>query len=196
MKINIVDTYEMDNDDENDDVLNNKSSNNSNDNNEHPPHVVFNARTSLPVYEGELSIALSRKKLEYHIGTCYFDDQDEKDLVKIALRTCQIACIASDISRGRPTSTAMKQLLTPKCVTKLNNMWKLMDDYFQYKNDMKTRSALCAMPAVPSFVNGMLTNPHHFEGVVHISAGPVEYWASIVLEHKYNKWICTYADLG
>lgn len=196
MKIDFADAYGMDDNDYSDDELKDNSSKTKKNNDEDPPHVFCRPRISLPVYEGEVSVGFSRECLKYHVGMCYFDSRDEQAFVNLALKTCQIACIAADISRGRPISPAMSQLLTKSCITKLTNMWKLMDEYFTDNNDSETRSAVRSFPAVPSLFNGMLVSPNHFEGVVRICAGPVKYWASLSLELKNNRWICTYADLG
>ncbi len=204
--VDYIDAHGWSSADDDDDEFNNESSNvntgdSSNTNNkkpgEDPPPVVrINAFCRLPVYEGKLPIALSRKHLEYHVGTCCSEDCDEEKFVKLALRTCRIACIAADLYRGRPITPAMAKLLTPQCATKLTNAWKLMEGYFKEKNDSEACSMLRRMPAIPNLINGMLVNPHHFEGVVCIDIGNTCHWASLALELKYGNWICTYADLG
>lgn len=194
MKIDFMDAYSMGNTDDDDEPKNNDYGDNNKKG--HPPHDLHEKNNFLPVYEGKLPVAFSNGKLEYHISKCYNDNKEEREFIDIALRTCKIACIATDISRGRPISPVMSQLLTRKCIDKLTNMWKLVDEYLKYKNDAKSRAAFCNLPPIPNLVNGMFVSPNHFEGVVKISAGPVQYWLSLVLELRQNKWICTYADLG
>lgn len=194
MKIDFVDAYSMENQDD-DDEHTDESMHNSHDKRERIPRITT-IKHYLPVHEGKLRIGFSRGYLEYHVGMCYFDNRDEEAFINLALKTCQIACIAADISRGRPISPAMSKLLTPKCMNKLSNMWKLMDEYSSDQHDTESRSAIRKFPAVPVLFNGMLVSPTHFEGVVHIIAGQTQYWVSLALELRYNKWICTYADLG
>lgn len=179
----------------NDEPNNNPSSNDENEDS-YTMRLIRNPNTELPVYVGKLPIACSRHNLEYRIGTCGLKDQEEEKLIKIAMATCKIACVASDISRGRPVPPALERLLSKSCVDKLTNSWKLLDDYFKYKNDTKTLSMICSMPAIPCLVNGILTSTHHFEGIVHISTGPVKYWATLALDFEQNRWVCTYADIG
>lgn len=195
MKVDFVDAYDMGNTEDDDETKNNAENNDSNKIC-HPPHGLYNENNLLPLCEGNLPIAFSRGKLEYHICKCYSDTQEEKEFIDIALRTCKIACIATDISRGRPISPVMSQLLTKKCINKLTNMWKIINANVKYDNCDKNRSGSCSLPPIPDFINGIYVSPKHFESVVRITAGPEKYWLSIVLELRQNRWICTYADLG
>ncbi len=195
MKIDFVDASDMSNTEDNDETKNNVE---NNDGNKicRPPNGMYNEKNLLPLCEGNLPIAFSRGKLEYHICKCYSGSREEKEFIDIALRTCKIACIATDISRGRPISPTMAQLLTKKCITKLNNMWKVVTDNNVPNKAHKNHPISCSMPPIPDFINGVYVNPKHFESVVRITAGPKKYWLSLVLELRQNKWICTYADLG
>lgn len=110
MNNEFINEYDVNNDDNNDDMNNNSSNNNSNENenkkNENDPTNILSFIRSLPVYRGKLPIGCSRRHLTYHVGISYSHKSDRKTLIELALRTSRIACIAADISRGRPISSA------------------------------------------------------------------------------------------
>ncbi|WP_427876855.1 hypothetical protein [Gardnerella sp. 2492-Sm] len=163
---------------------------------EPPPQFPYRSREPLPAHEGVLPIGFVNSSVPYHIGVCFNSTDDEKLFLSLALRTCRIACVVADISRGRPVPKAMRDLLTPECSAKLKNMWSVLDNFFKEIEDSESRSRLRRFPAIPNMINGMMVSPNRFEGVVCVMVGVMRYWESLSLEYRHGAWICTYADLG
>lgn len=153
-------------------------------------------RVPLPVHDGMLPTGIPNHFVHYHIGMCFCEHASEEVFCALAMRACQIGCIAADICRGRPISTHMAQMLTPSCIQKLENMWFVLDEYLTDTQKDTLRISLQRMPAIPHLVNGMVINAKRFEAVVRVTTGSIQYWASLSLQLRNGRWICTFADIG
>lgn len=151
---------------------------------------------ALPVHDGVLRTGINNYYVPYHIALCYRSDDSEEMFYSLALRTCKIACIVADVSRGRPIPPMLAKCLTGTCYVRLQHMWQVLDYHFTYTHNDVLRRTLVSNPALPQLIHSLLTTPNHCESVVHLTVGTEDFWASIVLERRNNEWICTYADIG
>ncbi|ADP38886.1 hypothetical protein [Gardnerella vaginalis] len=164
--------------------------------NDDHPTFKWNDRKPLPVYEGSFLVGSSHFMATYHVSSCFNNSADEELYLDLALRACKVACIASDISRGRPISSQMRKALSEECIFKLENMWYLISQCFSDKHDEYTSWQLRCKPTMPRMINGMLISPTRFEAVVLFSIGSLNYCASLAFKSQNGSWICTLVDLG
>ncbi|MFU0463994.1 hypothetical protein ACMZ7W_00165 [Gardnerella vaginalis] len=191
---NFSNTMLLANDDDNETFWEVVNSNFPNEN--IPTQFQHGERKTLPVFEGLIPVGSSRSMASYHVSSCFNSKHGEKMYLYLAMQICKVACIIGDISHGRPISPEMKNALTKDCLYKLENMWYLINECYKDKHNKSKISDLRSSPTIPKMINGILVSPSCLEAVVLLYIGPNEYWASLKLQFKMGRWICTLADIG
>ena len=151
-------------------------------------------RRPIPPEEGELDIELSRKPVPYHIARCFLGHIDSVQCRALALSSCRISCMATDVVRGRISADRLQRSVTTQCLRKLDTMAVLLDDERRRRPD--GRHPMGVLPVIPQSVNGMLVSTTRIETAIHLTIGSVDHWTNVVLQQIGCRWMCVYADIG
>ncbi|WP_314688148.1 hypothetical protein [uncultured Bifidobacterium sp.] len=146
------------------------------------------------VIEGLLAVAFGGGAVPYRISMTFRSDLDRVQFHAAAMRTCQLACMAADMVRGRDVPPAMERVVSTSCLSRLRTMSMLMD--IRLNSDAELRSRMCKPPVVPRLVNGMLVSPTRFDMSVCLGIGSQGYCSSVVLSLMGSRWVCVLADFG
>ena len=136
---------------------------------EGPPFVV----------DGVLAVAFGTGAVPYRISVGFRSDLDREQFHAAAMRTCQLACMAADMIRGRDVPATMARVVSASC-----------------RGDEELRRRMCKPPVVPRLVHGMLVSPTRFEMAVCLGIGSEGYCSSVVLSLMGSRWVCVLADFG
>lgn len=146
------------------------------------------------VIEGVLAVAFGGGAVPYRISMAFRSDLDRVQFHAAAMRTCQLACMAADMVRGRDVPPAMERVVSTSCLSRLRTMSMLMD--IRLSSDEGLRSRMCTPPVVPRLVNGVMVSPTRFDMAVCMGIGAEGYCASVVLSLMGSRWVCVLADFG
>ncbi|RSX54463.1 hypothetical protein [Bifidobacterium samirii] len=152
------------------------------------------SRRPIPPEEGELEIELSRKPVPYHIARCFEGQVDSVQCRALALSSCRISCMATDVVRGRISADRLQRSVTTQCLRKLDTMAVLLDD--ERRRRPEQGHPMGVLPVIPQSVNGMLISATHIETAIHLTIGSNDHWANIALQQIGCRWMCVYADIG
>ncbi|KAB5608687.1 hypothetical protein EHS19_00100 [Bifidobacterium jacchi] len=148
----------------------------------------------LPSDDGFINVELSHKPVPYHIARCFSGEVDSEQSQSLAMSSCRISCMATDVVRGRLPSSMLHRTLSGACVRKLETMAMLLEKHMESYPDVRERFA--TLPAMPQTINGVFVSPNHVEMAVHLTIGAENHWTNLVLRRVGNRWVCVLADVG
>ncbi|WP_300766829.1 hypothetical protein [uncultured Bifidobacterium sp.] len=162
--------------------------------------IVFPQRGLRPpqIIDGRVRLAIDGLFVPYHITTCFRSELGADAFHAAAVRSCQLACMAADIVRGRSVPSSVFRVASHSCVSRLQTMAMLLEIHRDEHGgeDHEEQADMRRYPVVPFMVNGMLVSPERFEMCVRLGIGRVTYWSSLVFRLTGSRWLCVLADFG
>lgn len=149
-------------------------------------------RNPIPPFEGFLFIELSKKPVPYRIARCFAGQIDARQCHALALSSCHISCMATDMVRGRLPRAKLQRSVTSPCLRKLDTMAMLRrgDNLPGQGHPMGT------LPVIPQSLHGMLVSPTRIEVAVHLTIGLEHHWVNLILQETGSRWMCVMVDVG
>lgn len=140
-------------------------------------------------------IGRSKKEtIKFHISQCVDGDIDKKTCVKLAYNSCNIACLAIDIVRGRLGSNMLRNLAQPKVISQIENLAQLLRDEPPTMKVPWADASRKHLPVMLRTMNGFAVSPVYFEANVGLSLGGQPCWANVVMRCNGHKWACSHCD--
>lgn len=148
----------------------------------------------IPSNDGYLYLEMSQNPVPYHIARCFEGEIDDHTCQALALSSCRISCMATDVVRGRMPSSKLQRTATGQCLKRLDTMCIILER--ESRKNPERGHPMGILPVVPQSINGMLVSPTRLETTAHLTIGFVHHWVNIVLQCNGSRWMCVLADVG
>ncbi|NEG96802.1 hypothetical protein GFD17_08550 [Bifidobacterium sp. SMB2] len=112
----------------------------------------------------------------------------------LASKACQLACLGSDVVRGRVSSKVLVSSVDDKTIGRLTFMAGLVRE--SREQGMKGSLRNKHLPPVPMYLYGTVLSHNRFDACVGMTIGYDDYSATVVLERRGSRWVCTALDFG
>ena len=140
-------------------------------------------------------IGQNRKEvIKFHISQCVDGDIDKRTCVKLAYNSCNIACLAIDIARGRLGSNMLRNLAQPRVINQIENLARLLKEEPSAQQVPWADASRKHMPVILRTMNGFAVSPVYFESNIGLTLGGQPCWANVVMRACGHKWSCTHCD--
>ena len=144
--------------------------------------------------DGIIHIELSKEPVSYHIVRCLADGITSEQSRSLAISSCWLVCMCTDVIRGRQTTARLQRRVTGECLQRLETLAQLMQDHVRSHSGPEDR--LRFLPVVPHKLIGMFVSATTLELSAYLTIGRTQRWANLVLRRIGGRWMCTVADIG
>ncbi|MBT1161607.1 MULTISPECIES: hypothetical protein [Bifidobacterium] len=148
----------------------------------------------IPPEDGFLHIELSRKPVPYHFARCFEGEIDSRTCQALALSSCRISCMVTDVVRGRIASHKLQRTVAGPCLRKLDTMSAILTRESRERAFLGHPMGI--LPVIPQSIRGMLISPSRVETMAHLTIGRTHHWVNLVLQQNGSRWMCVLADVG
>ncbi|WP_018143641.1 hypothetical protein [Alloscardovia criceti] len=139
-------------------------------------------------------IGTKKETIKFHISQCVSGDIERSMCVKLSYNSCNVACLAIDIVRGRLGTSLLKTLATPQVISKLENLAHLIQNESAHRGVPWADSLCKNYPVILRVMNGFVVSPTHFHASVGLMLAGKACWANVNFRFNGRKWQCTSCD--
>lgn len=130
----------------------------------------------------------------YHIARCFRGLVDSRTCHMLALSSCRISIMATDVARGRISSTKLHRTVSSQCIRRLDTLRAIYDRH--HMEHPERGHPMGILPVVPQSLNGMLVSPTRLEMAAHLTIGFDHHSVNLVLQKNGARWVCIMVDVG
>ncbi|MFC0266099.1 hypothetical protein [Alloscardovia macacae] len=146
------------------------------------------------IFDTYYRVGTSNETIRFHIAQCVSGDIDRDTCVKLAYNSCNVACLAIDIVRGRLGVNMLNALVHPTVIGYLENLIELLDlqpstFVIPWADGTRKHHLL-----ILRTLNGFVISPTHFTANIGLTVGGQPCWAYVVFRSNGRKWMCMHCD--
>ncbi|TCD54809.1 hypothetical protein EJ419_01545 [Alloscardovia theropitheci] len=139
-------------------------------------------------------IGTKKENIKFHIAQCVNGDIDKQTCIKLAYSSCNMACLAIDVVRGRLGFNMLNSLAHPKVISRLNSLSVLLCEENGSSQIVWADRACKHLPIIIRTFNGFAVSPVRFNANVGLMLAGKPCWAYVVFRFNGRKWVCTSCD--
>ncbi len=142
-------------------------------------------------------VGMSDEYVRLHVMRCVPTDLPSEECKRLALNACNVACLSTDVLRGRLDARLLKNIMATTIIAQLVNTSRLLldgikDPQRQALDFVRNKH----LPVVPRSFNATLISCNKFDAFIGMTVGTDICWANIVLSRIGSRWMCTFCDIG
>lgn len=146
------------------------------------------------IFDAYYRIGTKNENIKFHIAQCVEGDIDRDTCIKLAYSSCNMACLAIDIVRGRLGINMISALAHPKVMSRIGTLKQLMRDEVSVPQIAWADSACKHLPLILRTLNGFAVSPVRFNASIGLMLAGKPCWAYVVFRFNGRKWVCTSCD--